>query len=214
MERPKKPWAYYSTNAQPASTVDYRDVQYPSTPLYPLLCEAGLTPASTLPDYRQRLYAYRLLSLPDQHPAKGIVPISLRIGDGGFQPGELPDNTLVWTQETRPTLYGQWLAWQINIEHSIDPADGVEPVETINPDSHFQGEVIMRCKTESTRVGFKISSWPCYVDRWIQARPEGNTGAAVSWSDKKLDRWKDKSVFVGKKKKRFLMQSSGQFRTP
>ena len=90
---------------------------YPSTPLHPLLCEAGLTPASTLLDYGQRLYAYRLLSLPDQHPAKEILPMSLRIGDGGFQPGELPDSTLMWTQGTRPTLYGQWLAWQITIEH-------------------------------------------------------------------------------------------------
>ncbi len=36
---------------------------YPSTPLHPLLCEAGLAPASTLLDHCQRLYAYRLLSL-------------------------------------------------------------------------------------------------------------------------------------------------------
>lgn len=43
---------------------------YPSTPLHPLLCEAGLTPASTLLGYGQRLYAYRLLSLPDSTPPK------------------------------------------------------------------------------------------------------------------------------------------------
>ncbi len=79
---------------------------YPSTPIHPLLSEAGLIPASTLLDYRQRLYAYRLLSLLDEHPAKQILPVSLRIGDGSFQPGELPDNTLMWTQDTRPTTYG------------------------------------------------------------------------------------------------------------
>lgn len=107
---------------------------YPSTLLHPLLSEAGLILASTLLDYRQRLYAYRLLSLPDEHPAKQILLISLRIGDGSSQPGELPDNTLMWMQDTRPTIYGQWLAWQITFEHSIDPADGVEPVETITPD--------------------------------------------------------------------------------
>ena len=81
---------------------------YPSTPLYPLLCEAGLAPASTLLDHRQRLYAYRLLSLPDQHPAKEILSVSLRVGDTSFQPGELPDDTLMWTENTKPTLYGQW----------------------------------------------------------------------------------------------------------
>ena len=65
---------------------------YPSTPVYSLLSEAGLISASTLLDYRQRLYAYQLLSLLDEHPAKQILPISLRIEDGSFQPGELPDN--------------------------------------------------------------------------------------------------------------------------
>ncbi len=57
---------------------------YRSTPVHPLLCEAGIIPASTHLDYRQKLYAHRLLSLPDQHPAKDILPVSLREGDGGF----------------------------------------------------------------------------------------------------------------------------------
>ncbi len=79
---------------------------YSSTPIHPLLCEAGLTPASILLDYRQRVYAHRLVSLPDLHPVKEILPISLRKGDVGFQPGELPENTLMWTQNSWPTLYG------------------------------------------------------------------------------------------------------------
>ncbi len=66
-------------------------------------------------NHRQRQYACLLLSLPDQHPAKDILPISLRKGDGGFQPGELPENNLMWTENARPALYGQWLAWQITI---------------------------------------------------------------------------------------------------
>lgn len=57
---------------------------YPSTPLHPLLREAGLVPASTLLNHRQRSYAYRLLSLPGQHPAKEILPVSLRVGDESF----------------------------------------------------------------------------------------------------------------------------------
>ena len=51
---------------------------YSSTPIHPLLCEAGLVPASFLLDYRQRVYTHRLLSLPDLHPAKEILPISLK----------------------------------------------------------------------------------------------------------------------------------------
>ena len=47
------------------------------------------SPASTLLN-RHWQYACRLLSLQDKHPAKDILPISLRKVDGGFQPGELP----------------------------------------------------------------------------------------------------------------------------
>lgn len=118
---------------------------YPSTPIHPLLCEAGLVPASTLLNYRQRQYALRLLSFSDRHPAKEILPISLRKGDASSQPRELPENTLMWTENARPTLYGHWLAWQISIEHSIDPADGVEPVEAMEVD-RFMGKIVIQSK--------------------------------------------------------------------
>lgn len=61
---------------------------YPDTPIDPLLCEAGLIPSPTILDHCQRLYAYRLLNLPDEHPAKKIRPISLREEDGAAQPEE------------------------------------------------------------------------------------------------------------------------------
>lgn len=102
---------------------------YSSILIHPFLCKAGLIPASILLDYCQTVYAHRLLSLPELHPTKVILPISLRKEDGGFQPGLLPENTLLWMQSLRPKLYGQWLAWQIAINHSIDSAEGVEPVE-------------------------------------------------------------------------------------
>ncbi len=80
---------------------------YLSTPVYPLLCEAGLTPTSIILDNRQRLYAYRLPSFPDEHLTEKILPISLRVGDRTFQPEELPEKQpnldskcltrLVWT---------------------------------------------------------------------------------------------------------------------
>ena len=128
---------------------------YPSTLLHPLLCEAGLIPASTLLDYRQRSYAYRLLYLPDQHPAKEILPASLRVGDISFQPGELPDNTLTWIENIRPILYGQWLAWQLTVEHSIDPANGVEPVPVISSVSHFKNKVIIANKEQTLKEARK-----------------------------------------------------------
>ena len=54
---------------------------YPSILLYLLLFEIGLIPASTLLDYCKRLYAYRLLSLHDQHLAKEILSACLSVGN-------------------------------------------------------------------------------------------------------------------------------------
>ena len=79
---------------------------YSSTPIHPLLYESGLIPASILLNYRQRRYTHRLLCLPDLHPSKEILSISLREGDNGLQPGEGPENTLLWTENARLALYG------------------------------------------------------------------------------------------------------------
>ena len=79
---------------------------YRSTPITPLMSEAGLMPAKIMLDYRQRRYAYRLLTLPDGHPAKDILPVSLRIGDGSAQPGELPENDEIWSLNQRVRTYG------------------------------------------------------------------------------------------------------------
>ena len=124
---------------------------YPNTPVHLLLCEAGLAPASLVLDRRQRSYGYRLLSLSDEHLTKKILPISLRIGDGTLQSEELPENNLAWTQNTRPTQYGQWLAWQMTVDHAIDPADGVEPVEIIQPDTNFSGQIFIDKKNQALR---------------------------------------------------------------
>ena len=79
---------------------------YSSTPIHPLLCKASLSPAFILLNYRQKLYTHRLLSLPNLHPTKKILPISLREGDRGFQLEEVPEDTLLQTENAWPTLYG------------------------------------------------------------------------------------------------------------
>ncbi len=166
---------------------------YPSTPIHPLLCEADLVPASTLLNHRQRQYAYRLLSLPDQHLTKNILPVSLRNGDGDFQPGELSVYDLMWTGNTRPTLYGQWLAWQITIEYSINPADGVEPVATMEPDE-FKGRIIIQAKKHAIEEAKKY--WPGLVKWTDGSKLDQGAGAAVCWRRKSLNPWKEK-VFFG-----------------
>lgn len=55
----------------------------------------------------------------------------------GFEPGELLEDSLMWPENVRPTIYGHWPAWQITIEHSIDPADGEELLQTMEPGMKF-----------------------------------------------------------------------------
>lgn len=64
---------------------------------------------------------------------------------------ERPENTLVWMQNSRPTLYGQWLAWQITVDHSVDPAEGAEPVEKIASNSFFNTKVIIKNRKEALK---------------------------------------------------------------
>lgn len=53
------------------------------------------------------------------------------------------------TQSARPTSYRQWLAWEITIEHSIDLANRVEPVEFIKTGTCFKGKIIIENKRQA-----------------------------------------------------------------
>lgn len=86
---------------------------YSSTPIQALMSEAGLGPAQVILNHRQRMYTYRLLSLPDDHLTKKFHPISFRNGHGDTtQANEQPRDTLTWAGNERPTSLGQWLARQ------------------------------------------------------------------------------------------------------
>ncbi len=101
---------------------------YWSTPIGPLMGKSGLIPAYILLDYRQRKYAYRLLTLPDGNHAKDILSITLRSGERSEQPGEQSKNDGILVHNQRVKNYGQHLAQQVSISFFIDPAYGVEPV--------------------------------------------------------------------------------------
>lgn len=121
------------------------------------------------------------------------------MGDTSFQPEKISDDTLMWTENTRPTLHGQWLAWQLTTEHPIDPATGVEPVPVIGPDLHFKNEVIIGHKEQALKEDEKYRTG---LTLWTDGSKldQGCAGAAVSWKDKRLNHWKEKSVFLRKNK--------------
>ena len=83
------------------------------------------------------------------------------------------------------------------MEHSIDPADGVEPVETMEPGIRFKGEIIIEPKKNALEEAKKYHTG---LIMWTDGLKldHGRVGAAVCWREKALDLWKEKSVFLGK----------------
>ena len=61
-----------------------------------------------------------------------------------------------------------------------------EPIEMINPDSHFQGEVIIRCKKQALEGATKYQAG---LGMWTDGSKvdQGNMGATACCRDKKLD---------------------------
>lgn len=79
------------------------------------MSEAGLVPAQILLNHRQKMYTYRLLTLPSDHLTKKILPISFQNGDADtIGAEEQPEDTLTWIGSERPNSLGQWLACQVS----------------------------------------------------------------------------------------------------
>lgn len=124
-------------------------------PLYTSFIRGGLISASIFLVYCKRLYIYQLLSLLDKHLAKQVLLISPKIKDGSFYPKKLSDNTVMWTQTSRQTLYGQWVTRQIIVEYSINSTYRVEPVEKINPKHQYKREVLVKLKKQMLKKATK-----------------------------------------------------------
>ena len=119
---------------------------YPSTPIHPLLSKAGLISAKFLLDFRQKSYVYQLLTLPKYHPTKQILLIILREGDENSQPGEQPEDTLMWVESAKRKVFGHLLAQQLVSNNAIDRVDGIKPVQDLGLNTGFGGIVIKEKK--------------------------------------------------------------------
>ena len=105
-----------------------------STPIGPLVREAGLEPAEILLNTRQLEYTKRLLSLPRSNPAHQILPETLRKGDTWAQPGEQAIEDREWaTSSRRPQTFGQLLARQLARTLPVDPSNGFEEIVEAQP---------------------------------------------------------------------------------
>jgi len=87
---------------------------------------------------------YRLLSLPENHPAKEILPVSFRKGDQHAQPGEQTPENRRWADSSNgaPWSLGQHLARQLANIPPADPSEGFESmIQTTS--SQFPGRIEM-----------------------------------------------------------------------
>ncbi len=80
-----------------------------------------------------------------------------------------------------------------------DPAEGVEPVTKLDPYNALQPEVIIKSKKEAIEEARKDNQG---LVLWTDASKlnQGQTAAAVSWEDKSITKWKERSIFLGKNK--------------
>lgn len=95
----------------------------------------------------------------------------------------------MWTENTWPTLYSQWLACQVAFDHAIDLAVEVKPVELAEFIAKFEVQVVI----EPTKDALEKAKRDCsklvlWTDR--SKLDQGNVGDAVCW--------KGQSVFLGK----------------
>ena len=174
---------------------------YPSTPVPALMSESGLIPAHILLDFRQRRYAYRLLSLPESIPTKAILPITLRTGDGNAQPEDHPEHDSAWAYNGPIVNYSQRLARQVSIGFSIDPAEGTEPIQTV-PNSVFPGELIIEDRKKAI---VEAKSGKAHFKLWCDGSKleKGGTGAAVVWKSHISQKWQEQKLSLGLNKEIF-----------
>lgn len=114
----------------------------------------------------------------------------------------------MWTQNVRPTSFG-WLAWQITIDHCIDPAEGVEPVRELNFCSSVNLDIIIKAKKEAMEEARKDKpAW--YFGRMdqnlIKVKPQLQFVGKIN---QLLDG--NKKVYSWAETRRYLTRSYGQF---
>ena len=154
-----------------------------STPVGPLVREAGLAPAEALLEARQLKYTTRLLSLPENHPAKEILPVSFQEGDQHTQPGEQTPGNRQWAERNNqgPWSLGQHLARQLANILPVDPSGGFEST-TQTTSSQFPGQIEMLPGPEALAAA---QSLPPELAIWSDGSrlENGKSGAGTAWQE-------------------------------
>ena len=93
----------------------------------------------------------------------------------------LPEYDSIWTTNERIRTYGQYLARQVSVGFSIDPAERVEPILAM-PAQVFPEKIFI--KEKSRAIDIAKSNWAS-VALWCDGSKldQGGAGAAVVWKE-------------------------------
>ncbi|KAL2012391.1 hypothetical protein VTN00DRAFT_5109 [Thermoascus crustaceus] len=179
-----------------------------TTPIGPMVREAGLEPAETLLEARQLGYTIRLLGLPNSQPARQILPVTFREGDCHAQPGEQPIGDRVWAEASGrgPWSLGQHLARQLAGTLKIDPSGGFEETIETFP-STFPGIIKVLPVEEAyqaaraARPGLTLWSDGSRLE-------DGRTGAGIAWQNSQ-GTWQTREIPLGAGKEIFDAELAG-----
>jgi hypothetical protein len=182
-----------------------------TTPIGPLIREAGLEPAETLLESRQLGYAIRLLSLPGNHPAKEVLPVTFREGDQHAQPGEQPINDRIWAEA--PGRRGPWSlghpARQLAGTLRTDPSGGFEePVNTF-PSAFPRKIKILTTEDAHQAACTERSGLTLWSDG--SRLESGHTGAGIAWRNPQ-GVWQTREIPLGVGKEVFDAEVVGACR--
>jgi ribonuclease HI len=168
-----------------------------TTPIGLLNREAGLTPAEVLLEGRQLRYTARLLGLPEDSPARSILPVSFREGDQHAQPGEHTPGNRLWAEphSRGPWSLGQHLARQLASILPADPSAGFESARR-GDSGAFPGRIIVQ-RTEDALIAARAMQPGNAIWSDGSRLENGRSGAGIAWQEP-CGEWKARSFPLGK----------------
>lgn len=169
-----------------------------------LVKEAGLQPAKSLLNNRQRRYAQKLLALPNDNTLRSILPETLRDGDAHVQPGEQEPSNWDWISARNMKNLGQRLANSLVEGTDLDTSFGIEYTERL-PDLPFPGKIVVLLDPiEAKKKALDHHDSTSELSFWSDGSRLENrrTGTGIVWKTED-GHWHTRKIYLGKNKEIF-----------
>ena len=141
-------------------------------------------------------YTTRLLSLPENHPAKKILPVSFWEGNQNIQPGEQAPGNQQWAEKNNrgPWSLGQHLVRQLANTLPAGPPEGFKStIQTTS--SQFPGQIEVLPDPEALAAAQSLAGLAVWSDG--SRLENGRCGAGIAWQEPGKA-WKIQGISLGK----------------